>query len=85
MALIQQTKIAVTEFLLLLIISMALDRYLEGLDIHFSLLDIKNLLVVSKSSLKHFLQFFEIWWSTFNITDDFQNVFFSVLVIHIKQ
>ena len=41
----------------------------------------QNLLVVSKSDLKHFLQFFDIWWSTFDITDDFQNGFFPVLVI----
>ena len=41
----------------------------------------QNLLVVSKSGLKHFFQLFDIWWSTFDITDDFQNVFFLVLVI----
>ena len=41
----------------------------------------QNLLVVFKSSLKHFLQFFDIWRSTFDITDDFKNLFFPVLVI----
>jgi hypothetical protein len=41
----------------------------------------QNLLVVSKSGLKHFYQFFDIWWSTFDITEDFQNVVFSILVI----
>ena len=35
----------------------------------------QNLLVVSKSGLKHFFQFFDIWWSIFDITDDFKPIF----------
>ena len=35
----------------------------------------QNLLVVFKSDLKHFLQFFDIWWSIFDITDDFKPIF----------
>jgi hypothetical protein len=40
----------------------------------------QNVLVYSKCSLKHFFQFFDIWWSTFDITDDFKPIskmFFS--------
>jgi hypothetical protein len=40
----------------------------------------QNLLVYSKCGLKHFFQFFDIWWSTFDITDDFKPIskmFFS--------
>ena len=41
------------------------------------LLDIgsQNLLVLSKSSLEHFFQFFDIWWPTFGITDYFKPIF----------
>ena len=34
----------------------------------------QNLLVYSKCGLKHFFQFFDIWWSTFDITDDFKPI-----------
>ena len=40
----------------------------------------QNLLVYSKCGLKHFFQFFDILWSTFDITDDFKPIskmFFS--------